>query len=114
MIVLTLIPLLALELNSSLTCPFTDISLAILGSWTKDDPLLVPGGTSPVVTYFRHSKTDRRLLLEDLCEVMTGDVTYDSSFTTTVLTQNESQRGGELDVLPVVLGGSEGADTLDL
>ena len=113
-IVLTLIPLLALELNSSLTCPFTDISLAILGSWTKEDPLLVPGGTSPVVTYFRHSKTDRRLLLEDLCEVMTGDVTYDSSFTTTVLTQNESQRGGELDVLPVVLGGSEGADTLDL
>ena len=69
-IVLTLIPLLALELNSSLTCPFTDISLAILGSWTKEDPLLVPGGTSPVVTYFRHSKTDRRLLLEDLCEVI--------------------------------------------
>ena len=76
----------------------------------------MPGGTSPVVTYFRHSKTDRRLLLEDLCEVIDrrGDVTYDSSFTTTVLTQNESQRGGELDVLPVVLGGSEGADTLDL
>ena len=56
--VLTLIPLFALELNSSLTWPFTDISLAIFGSWTKEEPLPVPGGTSPVVTYFRHSKTE--------------------------------------------------------
>ena len=56
--VFTLIPLFALELKSSLTCPFTDISLAILGSWTKEEPLLVPGGTSPVVTYFRHSKSE--------------------------------------------------------
>ena len=27
--------------------------------------------------------------------MMTGDVTYDGSFTTTVLTQNESQRVGD-------------------
>ena len=73
--------------------------------------MLVPGGTSPVVTYFRHSKSDRRLLLEDLCE---DDVTYDGGFTAPVLTQNESQRGGELDVLSVLLGRTEGADTLDL
>ena len=42
--------------NWSFTWPLTDISLAIFGSWTKDCPRLLPGGTSPVVTYLRHSK----------------------------------------------------------
>ena len=45
---------------------------------------------------------------------MSCEVTYDGGFTATVLTQNESERGGELDVLPVLLGRPEGADTLDL
>ena len=56
-IVLTLTPLLALQLNSSLTWPFTDISFAILGSWMNEAPFPLPGGTSPVVTYFRHSES---------------------------------------------------------
>ena len=74
----------------------------------------MPGGTSPVVTYFRHSKYNRRWLQEDLFGVIECYVTYDGCFTTTVLTQNESEGGGELDVLPVLLGRPEGADTLDL
>ena len=41
-------------------------------------------------------------------------LTYDGGFAATVLAQNQSQRGGELDVLSVLLGRTEGADTLDL
>ena len=41
-------------------------------------------------------------------------LTYDGGFAATVLTQNQSEGGGELDVLSVLLGRTEGADTLDL
>ena len=35
----------------------THDSFAIFGSWMKDFPALLPGGQSPVLTYFKHSAT---------------------------------------------------------
>ena len=50
-------PLLVLTENASLTWPLTHDSFAIFGSWMKDFPALLPGGQSPVLTYFKHSAT---------------------------------------------------------
>ena len=53
--------------------------------------------------------------LEDLCEaVELLTYTYNGGLSASVLAKNKSQRGGELDVLSVLLGRTEGADTLDL
>ena len=43
------------EVKDTLTWARTSFSPAMLGSWTKDAPLAAFGGSSPVVTYLRHS-----------------------------------------------------------
>ena len=112
-LLMILIKVLSLVLvwNWSLTWPLTQASRAILGSWTNEEPLELPGGQSPVLTYFKHSGNTEYYYLK---QTIFPQHTYNCSLATSILSKNQSERREELNVLSIILCGSKGTNSLDL
>lgn len=100
---------LEVDRKESLTDAITSDSPASLGSCMKAPPVLLFGGSSPVVAYLRHSimvyrESAGHVVWADLSQV--GESTY--SFARAVPTDDEGEGCIEDDGLALL--GSEGAD----